>query len=186
MMEDLQNHGNFPGPGIALYPDLNPCYNNSGERCYPFDCEWDSLHLLDSNSLDFDWISQPLGSLSTNQPAKFATEPWPNQLDMNLIGNFEESDLLVDLEQPFFMPPMTVGQVQSSIPAPHSNVYTARNVSASSYSMSSDSLSVPSTQETPLPVPSPDSSELPLYGCHICGQSYPTPKRLKYVLLPPS
>jgi hypothetical protein len=74
-MEDRPNYDNFTGPGTVLYPDLNPRYNNPGERCCPFDCEWDFLRCLDGNSLDFDWMSQPMESLSTNQPLGFAREP---------------------------------------------------------------------------------------------------------------
>jgi hypothetical protein len=180
-------YDNFTGPGAVLYPDLNPWYNDSGERCCPFDCEWDFLHLLDGNSLDFDWISQPMGSLSTNQSPEFATEPRPNQLDMSLVGNFEEPTLPVDLGQPLFMPPTTLGHVQSSLPTPPSSLYTTRNVSASVSSMSSDFLSIPSSQETPFPAPIPQSPDTPtsaLYVCNICTQSYPNPPSLKYVLLP--
>jgi len=176
-MEDLPNYDNFTGPGTVPYPDLNSWYNNSGERCCPFDCEWDFL--LDVNSLDFDWMSQPMGSLSTDQPPDFATEPWPNQLDTSLIGNFEELALPVDLEQPLFVPLTTIGHVQNSQPGPPSSHYSTRNVSASA---SSDFFSIPSIQDMPFPVPipqSPDTSASPLYVCNVCAQSCPTPQRLK-------
>jgi len=181
-MEDLPNYDNFPGPGTVLYPDLNPWYNDSGEHCCPFGREWDFLHLFDGNSLDFDWMSQPMGSLSTNQAPEFATEPWPNQLDMSLIGNFEQPALPVDLEQTLFMPPTTLGHVQSSLSAPFSSIYTTQNVSASTSSMSSDFLPMPSTQETPFPVPipqSPNTSASPLHVCNICSQPCPSPQHLK-------
>jgi len=181
-MEDLPNYDNFTGPGTVLYSELNSCYNDSGERCCPLGCEWDFLHFFDGNSPDFDWMSQPMGSLSTNQAPEFATEAWPNQLDMSLIGNFEQPALPVGLEQSLFMSPTTLGHVQSSLPAPFSNLYTTRNVSASAPSMFSDFLSIPSTQETPFPVPipqSPDTSASPLYVCNVCAQSCPTPQRLK-------
>jgi hypothetical protein len=183
-MEDLPKYDNFTGPGTVLYPDLNPWYNDSGERCCPFDCEWDFLRLFDVDSLDFDWMSQPMGSLSTDQPPEVATGPWPNQLDMSLIGNSEEPTLPVDLEQLLFMPPTTLGHIQNSLPAPPSSLYTTRNVSASLTSMSSDFL--PSTQDTPFPVPVPqipDTSAPSLYTCNICAQSCPNPQGLKYVLL---
>lgn len=186
-MEDLPNDGNFTGPGTVIYPDLNPWYNDSGELCYPFGCEWDLLHLFNGNSLDFEWMSQPMRSLSTNQATEFATEPWPNQLDMSLIGSFEQQALPVDLEQSLFLPPTTLGHVQSSLPVPFSSLYTTLNVSASTSSMSSDLLSIPSTQETPFPVPAPQSPDIsvsPLYVCNVCAQSCPNPQRLKYVLLP--
>jgi hypothetical protein len=186
-MEDLPNDDNFTGPGALLFPDPNPWYNDSGERCCPFGSESDLLHLFDGNSLDFDWISQPMGSLSTNQAPEFATEPWPNQLDMSFIGSFEQPALPIDLEQSLFMPPTTLGHVQSSLPAPFSSLSTTLNVSASTSSMPSDFLSIPSTQETSFPVPipqSPDTSASPLYVCNVCAQSYPNPKCLKYVLLP--
>jgi hypothetical protein len=117
-MEDLPNYDNFTGPGTVLYSELNSCYNDSGERCCPLGCEWDFLHFFDGNSPDFDWMSQPMGSLSTNQAPEFATEAWPNQLDMSLIGNFEQPALPVGLEQSLFMSPTTLGHVQSSLPAP--------------------------------------------------------------------
>jgi hypothetical protein len=181
-MEDRPNYDNFTGPGTVLYPDLNPRYNNPGERCCPFDCEWDFLYCLNGNSLDFDWMSQPMESLSTNQPPGFAREPWGDQLDMSPLGNFEEPALPVGLEQPFFMPPTTLGNVTSSLLAPHSNLHPTRNVSASESLISSDFLSIPSTQETLFPVPippSPDTSVSPLYTCNINTQYNPNPQRLK-------
>jgi hypothetical protein len=184
-MEDPPNYDNFTGPGTVLYPDLNPRYHDSEERCCPFDCEWDFLRHFDGNSLDFDWMSQPTGNLNTSLPPEFATQSWPNQLDMSLIGNFEEQALPVDLEQPFFMPPTTLGHVQSSLPSPPSSLYTTQNVSASVSSMSSDFLSMPSTQETPFPAPippSPDTSASRPSVCHTCAQPFSNFSRLKYVL----
>lgn len=190
-MEDLPNYDNFTGPVPVLYPDpnpdRNPRYNNPGDCCCPFDCEWDFLYCLDGDSLDFDWRSQPMESLSTNSPPGFATELWPDQLGMSLLGNVEELALPVDLERPFFMPPTTLGNVESSLLAPNSNLYPIRNISASESLISSDSLSIPSTQETLFPVPippSPETSASPLYARNICNQYHPNPQRLKYVLSP--
>jgi hypothetical protein len=126
-------------------------------------------------------------NLSTSQASEFVTETWPNQLDMSLIGNFEQPALPVDLEQSLFMPPTTLDHVQSPLPAPFSSLYTTQNISASASSMSSDFLSVPSTQETSFQVPipqSPDTSASALYVCSVCAQPCPNSQRLKYVLLP--
>jgi hypothetical protein len=185
-MEDLPNYDNFTGPGTVLYQDLNPWYNDFGESCYPFDYEWDFLHLFDGNSLDFDWVPQPMGSLSMNQPPVFATEPWPSQLDMSLIGNLEVPALPVDLEQPLFPPPMTFGNVQSFLPATPSNLHSTRNVSASPSSISRNFLPIPSAEETPIPAPFPQSLNISTsssYTCSNCPKSKQNPRGLKYVLL---
>lgn len=172
-MEDLPNYVNFTGPGIVLYPDPNPWYNDSGEHWCPFGCDCDFLHLFDGDSLDFDWMSQPMGSLSIDQSPEFIGETWLNQVDMSLIGNLEQPALPVDLEQSLFMPPTTLGHVQTPLPAPLSSIYTTQNIPAFASSMSSDFLSVPSTQETlfPAPIPqSPDTSASSLHVCNVCAK----------------
>jgi hypothetical protein len=175
MMEDLPNYDSFARPGTASYPD-----HDSGERYYPFDCEWNFLHLFNGNSLELDWMSQPMESLSTNQPTEFPTEPWLNQPDMSLIRDFEEPALPVNLEQPLFMPTTALGQVQS-LSSP-SDLHTTQNASALASSIPSDFLLIPSTQETPFPVSIPqipDTTTSSLYVCNICAQSYPNSRSLK-------